>query len=205
MNRGFSKESKLNLINGAKKSAQIQKQRKQKRILAYKLNPTLCAFCNFSLPYNKRHYKFCNHSCAASHNNKGTVRNGLLRKKECKVCGTITSNEIYCSSICHRSFEWDKLKKEIETTGVINAHVTGKKYLQEVRGDNCEICGLKEWQSKKIVMVMDHIDGDSTNNSLLNLRLICPNCDSQTPTYKGRNKGRGRYSRRKRYAEGKSF
>jgi hypothetical protein len=37
-----------------------------------------------------------------------------------------------------------------------------------------------------------------------NLRLICPNCDSQLPTFKMRNRGRGRHSRRQRYADGKS-
>jgi len=53
--------------------------------------------------------------------------------------------------------------------------------------------------------VLDHIDGDSGHNARSNLRLICPNCDSQLPTYKSRNKGRGRAWRRKRYADGKSY
>jgi 5-methylcytosine-specific restriction endonuclease McrA len=52
---------------------------------------------------------------------------------------------------------------------------------------------------------LEHIDGDPTNHELDNLRLICPNCHAQTETYKNRNKGRGRYSRRARYAQGKSF
>jgi 5-methylcytosine-specific restriction endonuclease McrA len=37
---------------------------------------------------------------------------------------------------------------------------------------------------------VDHADGDSTNNKLENLRLLCPNCHSQTDTFAGRNKGK---------------
>ena len=54
-------------------------------------------------------------------------------------------------------------------------------------------------------MELEHNDGNSQNNSLDNLSLICPNCHSQTPTYKGANKGNGRHYRRVRYAEGKSY
>jgi hypothetical protein len=58
---------------------------------------------------------------------------------------------------------------------------------------------------QELVLIVDHIDGDSTNNQRDNLRLLCPNCDSQLPTFKARNRGQGRAWRRLRYAEGKSF
>lgn len=47
----------------------------------------------------------------------------------------------------------------------------------------CDKCGLKDWQGKPITLQLDHKDGDRTNNALSNLRLLCPNCHSQTPTY----------------------
>ena len=52
----------------------------------------------------------------------------------------------------------------------------------------CSICGLQPiWNGKSLVLTLDHIDGDNTNNELINLRWICPNCDRQLPTYSGRN------------------
>lgn len=45
-------------------------------------------------------------------------------------------------------------------------------------------CGINEWNSKKLNLEVDHIDGDNENNELLNLRFLCPNCHSQTNTYK---------------------
>lgn len=52
----------------------------------------------------------------------------------------------------------------------------------------CESCGLCEWQGKPLTLELDHIDGDNTNHRLSNLRLMCPNCHSQTETYKSKNK-----------------
>lgn len=58
---------------------------------------------------------------------------------------------------------------------------------------------------QELIFVLDHIDGDASNNLRVNLRLVCPNCDSQLPTYKNRNRGNGRAWRRQRYADGKSY
>jgi len=52
----------------------------------------------------------------------------------------------------------------------------------------CYKCGNKgEWNNISLTLILDHIDGDNTNNELSNLRFVCPNCDSQSDTYKGRN------------------
>ena len=58
----------------------------------------------------------------------------------------------------------------------------------------CSECGLDSWNEKKIVLDLDHIDGDRFNNNLYNLRLLCPNCHSQTETYKGRGLSKGHRS-----------
>lgn len=55
----------------------------------------------------------------------------------------------------------------------------------------CSVCGLDVWLEKPIPLELDHIDGNNQNNSLDNLRLVCPNCHAFTPTYRGKNKNSG--------------
>ena len=52
----------------------------------------------------------------------------------------------------------------------------------------CEMCGIKQWYEKPINMQLDHINGNSHDHSIENLRLLCPNCHSQTDTFSGKNK-----------------
>jgi hypothetical protein len=47
----------------------------------------------------------------------------------------------------------------------------------------CDCCGLSTWLDQKIKLEIDHIDGNPTNHTLTNLRLLCPNCHSLTETY----------------------
>ena len=82
-----------------------------------------------------------------------------------------------------------------------------KVYLIKIKGEKCEQCGWdkKNEYTNKVPIEMDHIDGNSENNKLDNLRLLCPNCHSLTKTYKGANKGYGRFNRVKRYNTNKSY
>lgn len=57
-----------------------------------------------------------------------------------------------------------------------------------IRENKCEHCGITEWLGKPMLMHLDHIDGNSHNHVSENLRLLCPNCHSQTETWCGKNK-----------------
>ena len=62
-----------------------------------------------------------------------------------------------------------------------------KRLLKEKILDNkCNECEIKEWNNKSISLQLDHIDGNNHNHVLKNLRLLCPNCHSQTDTWCGK-------------------
>ena len=55
--------------------------------------------------------------------------------------------------------------------------------------NECYECGLVTWRDKPLALELDHTNGNKRDNRLENLRMLCPNCHSQTSTYAGRNKG----------------
>jgi hypothetical protein len=62
--------------------------------------------------------------------------------------------------------------------------------------NRCAECALPPlWQGKPLVLTLDHVNGDHSDHRLENLRLLCPNCNSQQPTFAGRNKRRSRVAR----------
>lgn len=166
----------------------------------------ICLNCGKSI--NKRK-KFCDHRCAAIYSNTHSkklrdAKRGPQKQKQkyCAICNKLlkSNQKLYCSSICR-----DKVTELKILNGEHVGPRTIKKYLIKTRGHQCEICGNTEWIGNPIPLIADHIDGNSYNNSLENRRLVCGNCDMQLPTYKGRNAGKGRYKRRQRYREGKSY
>ncbi len=86
----------------------------------------------------------------------------------------------------------------------INDYLSNKVYIQTFKLKNkllrdnifqsiCSECKLIEWNNKPIPLELDHIDGNGLNNSLSNLRLLCPNCHALTATYRGKNKKRTKF------------
>lgn len=54
----------------------------------------------------------------------------------------------------------------------------------------CESCGREQWQEAPIPLELHHVNGDSDDNRLDNLKVLCPNCHALTDNYRGRNIGR---------------
>lgn len=71
---------------------------------------------------------------------------------------------------------------------VSNQSLKAKLIKFGLKEDKCAKCGLGPiWQGAPLVLQLDHINGDSRDNRLPNLRILCPNCHSQTDTFAGKN------------------
>lgn len=165
-----------------------------------------CKTCNKEFEKSNSEIKkspnhFCCRSCAAKYNN--TIHPKRNKKGSCKLCGTpINLAYIYCKT-CSSENICNKVKKLSDA----KTDRTRRKILIKLRGHQCEYCKNTEWNGKPITLELDHIDGNSDNNEATNLQIICPNCHSQTPFYKGANRGNSKRQqiRRQRYAEGKTY
>lgn len=102
-------------------------------------------------------------NCDISHFCKA---NGTLYLQKHDLSKILIKNSTYHNISC--------LKKRLVKEGVLEY--------------KCSKCGnVGEWFGEKLVLELDHIDGINNNHTLSNLRFLCPNCHSQTKTYKGKN------------------
>lgn len=77
-------------------------------------------------------------------------------------------------------------------------------YKEGLKEEKCEICDITHWMNKAITLELDHINGLNTDNRIENLRILCPNCHSQTASFRGRNQNRSAISE-KREVEYRKF
>tara|TARA_B100000902_G_scaffold105700_1_gene107714 strand:+ start:285 stop:659 length:375 start_codon:yes stop_codon:yes gene_type:complete len=100
----------------------------------------------------------------------------------------------YCDNKCQAEYTRNKRLREWKEGKAWNGRLVPawikdeNGFLAKRDGYKCSECGIKKHNKKKIVLECDHIDGVPTNHDPKNLRLICPNCHSQTNTFKGKNK-----------------
>lgn len=168
--------------------------------------------------------KFCSQNCSAifvnlsNGDNKlieyGITKNGEKLYKICINCEKeflierkrMSETRKFCTNVCHKDYEEKIRFHNVENNGNASKK-TIKAYLIKKYGNKCMECGWNKVNptTNKIPVELEHIDGNSENNKLENLKIICPNCHSLTPTYKSLNKGKGRHKRMERYKEGKSY
>lgn len=145
--------------------------------------------------------KYCSLLCSAPMHNVGVHRKNTKIKviKACSYCGKICKcgDSMCCSAKCQHALRRAKLiaawiegsfEGGNNNNGLVHRAI--RHYLLEQANYKCPQCGWGEINPKShtIPLEVDHIDGDWRNNRPANLRVLCPNCHSLTPTYKALNK-----------------
>ena len=64
---------------------------------------------------------------------------------------------------------------------------TAKKHFRNITEYKCSCCAISEWNDRPLTLQIDHIDGNTQNNMMENLRYLCPNCHTQTDTWGSKN------------------
>lgn len=178
----------------------------------YDKNPFYCKECGKKIEWKKdigRNHDFCNHSCAASYNNRGHCKNRppLPEHSYCLNCGKeITRGHKYCDKKCQDQYEFNQYiqqwqeGKESGITGNQGISHRIRKYLFNKYNNSCQICGWDQVNPNTglVPLHIHHIDGDCHNNKEENLQLLCPNCHSLTDNYGAKNKNCTRIDQRRR-------
>jgi len=173
--------------------------------LEYEADPKKCLQCGTIISFKDivedRNKKFCNHSCAATYTNSGRIIKPE-KNRNCLYCdGKLKlSSKKYCSKICQTTHKSNLMIEKCISgnSGSTDVPTAVRRYLLEQANHKCTECGWDKIHpvTKRVPLTIDHTDGDSTNNNLSNLKVLCPNCHSLTPTFGALNVGKGREQRR---------
>jgi predicted RNA-binding Zn-ribbon protein involved in translation (DUF1610 family) len=75
----------------------------------------------------------------------------------------------------------------IKNSSYNRGHLKRRLIKESILEEKCAKCGMgSEWEGEPLVLILDHINGINNDHREENLRLLCPNCNSQTPTFAGR-------------------
>ena len=126
---------------------------------------------------------------------KGTGGNYSLFHHRCQELNLDTSHFTGQGHLKGKTHDWSK-KFELEEILIENSKYKNTYTLKNrllkagLLEYECSSCSINEWQDKPLALHLDHINGVNNDNRLENLRLLCPNCHSQTSTYAGKNKNK---------------
>ena len=169
----------------------------------------ICEFCKKDHDGTYGSGRFCNKKCSSAFSTKDKrkeinekvsktlkenknyydlQKNGYTFKKGYDSRRRIFTSEdagkgIQAAQIVNR----DNYKQKLKTTPFnLLSKYTRSKILREEQNSRCKCCNNFEWMNNPIVLEYHHKDGNKHNNSKENSELLCPNCHSQTDTWKTR-------------------
>ncbi len=152
----------------------------------------ICPGCQAEFEAIKRwgyEKKFCSRKCANSR--VFTEETNKLKSVKSKAFydSLTVEDKQRRSEIISKAGQQSSLKKiQNQSFGTLGWGLKRRQILLE-QDNCCSECRIEqEWNGKPLKFQLDHIDGDRANNTRENLRMICPNCHSQTETYGRCNK-----------------
>ena len=135
--------------------------------------------------------------------NSGSVRQvlgklGLVESGGNYACAKKRADALGLTKEHMHGQSWNKGKK-VGPKRPVEEYLSNQRPIQSYKLKNrllaeglkqhkCECCGISEWNGQPAPIELDHIDGNRYNNTIENLRILCPNCHAQTDTYRGKNK-----------------
>ncbi len=193
------------------------------RLRAVKHEPnTMCSWCgiDFYRKESRKKSKSETYYCSVEHQNLG-AENGIHLTGPADSIAREPNKCSYCTlPMSKNGRPGASIHTDCKRKNIIDAWLSGnnsitlsrsrsdghpvdtkgfvKRYLLDIRGDQCEVCG---WNEKapdgRSIIQMDHINGNCFDNRPENLQLLCPNHHAMTPTYGILNRGSGRAHRRR--------
>lgn len=160
-----------------------------------------CPTCHKVFTSSDNRKIYCSRSCAATHNNTVFPKRKILFKDAfCLQCNSQLkiTNKKFCSHPCQRLYSHiEKVNLWLSGATKVASYKDGslaawaKKYLLEQARHSCTICG---WNTPnpvlgKPILCIDHVDGIWTNNKFENVKVLCYNCHTLTPTFGALNIG----------------
>lgn len=135
----------------------------------------------------KQENSFCGFDCYSSFRLESSINNHT-----CPNCDIRFYSKYKQAKFCSRKCSNEARKGIFYDGSRTGCHIVTQKiqkeYLIEKYGYKCVKCGLGSvWNNEPLVLQIDHIDGNRKNNTFANLRLLCPNCHTQTPTWGRKN------------------
>jgi len=140
--------------------------------------------------------RFCSPACSRSYSTK-TKRAEINQKVKEKLTGRVLSDRhkenlrIGWQKTPVR--KWNREKAPISEICVLNSkfhniYIKRRLFEEGLKKNVCEDCGIENYNGKPLTMQIHHVNGNNKDNRLENLKMLCPNCHSQTENWSGRNR-----------------
>ena len=145
----------------------------------------ICDFgCGQEATYKLKNGKYC---CSKHHQScpeqKKKNSNGLKRAHAKGKMRGFTLEDVNKSNELAIK---NSIKKAFVENSTYSNEFIKPRFIKMLEKYECFECKISKWNGKDITLELDHINGNNRDNRVENLRLLCPNCHSQTDTFRGK-------------------